>query len=89
MTVYFDRMMELISGARSDRQRAKPGPAPRDRSSDALGRVIAHEVGHFVLRSRDHASNGLMRKVQGADDLIAPDRSRFALWRPTTRVMTP
>lgn len=91
MTVYFDRLIELISGAPAWIANEQHWPrALRDRViGRALGRVIAHEIGHFVLRSRDHASSGLMRRVQGADELIAPDRSRFALWRPATRTMTP
>jgi hypothetical protein len=90
MTVYFDRLMELISGAPIWIANEQHWPrALRDKViGRALGRVIAHEIGHFVLRSRDHASNGLMRRVQGSDELIAPDRSRFALWRPATRTVT-
>lgn len=90
MTVYFDRLMELISGAPTWLANEPHWPrALRDKViGRALGRVIAHEIGHFVLRSRDHASSGLMRRVQGADELIAPDRSRFALWRPSTRTVT-
>lgn len=92
MTVYIDRLMDLISGAPIWLANEQHWPrALRDRViGRALGRVIAHEIGHFVLRSRDHASSGLMRRVQGADELIAPDRSRFALWRPrsTTRTVT-
>lgn len=91
MTVYFDRLMELISVAPIWLANEQHWPrALRDKViGRALGRVIAHEIGHFVLRSRDHASSGLMRRVQGADELIAPDRSHFALWRPSTRTVTP
>jgi hypothetical protein len=47
-----------------------------------LGRVLAHEIGHYVLRSPRHAVDGLMRSVQLADDLVAPSRHRFALTAP-------
>jgi hypothetical protein len=45
----------------------------------ALGRVLAHEIGHYLLRSPQHATDGLMRPLQLADDLISPSRHRFRL----------
>jgi Zn-dependent protease with chaperone function len=47
-----------------------------------LGRVLAHEIGHYVLRSPRHASGGLMASLQFADDLIALSRHRFMLTAP-------
>lgn len=44
----------------------------------ALGRVVAHEVGHIILQSPAHGS-GLMSPVQAGRDLVALDRRRFAL----------
>jgi hypothetical protein len=44
-----------------------------------LGRVLAHEIGHFVLRMPRHTSAGLMRSLQFADELVAPSRRGFAL----------
>ncbi len=44
-----------------------------------LGRALAHEVGHFLLRSRDHSAVGLMRARQPVSDLLAPDRRHFVL----------
>lgn len=37
-----------------------------------LGRAVAHELGHYVLKSRDHAKTGLMRATLRTDELIAP-----------------
>jgi hypothetical protein len=45
----------------------------------ALGRSLAHEIGHFLLRSRDHAPIGLMRARHSINDLIAVERFRFTL----------
>ena len=45
----------------------------------AVGRVLAHELGHYLLRSRTHAPSGLMRAVQNTAELIAGDRETFAL----------
>ena len=44
-----------------------------------LGRVLAHEIGHFVLRMPRHTAAGLMRSLQFADELVAPSRRVFAL----------
>lgn len=44
-----------------------------------LGRVIAHEVGHFLLRSPAHARTGLMRSVQSAAELSSGAPSLFLL----------
>jgi hypothetical protein len=35
--------------------------------SRLLGRVVAHEIGHVLLDSLDHAPEGLMRPDLGAD----------------------
>jgi hypothetical protein len=90
VTVFFDRLMQMITrtpgwivGERRWSRAQREQVVGR-----ALGRVIAHEIGHFVLRTIDHASSGLMRPVHQADELVAPDRSRFPLWRPLTRAVT-
>lgn len=46
-----------------------------------LGRVLAHEIGHFVLRMLGHADVGLMRQVLSANDMVEPSRRGFALSR--------
>jgi hypothetical protein len=46
-----------------------------------LGRVLAHEIGHYVLQSPRHAATGLMKSLQRADDLVAPSRRGFRLSR--------
>src|SRR5262249_50825245 len=38
----------------------------------AVGRVIAHEIGHYLLRTRTHAATGLMRPVHTAGSLVEP-----------------
>lgn len=45
----------------------------------ALGRVLAHEVGHYVLATRTHGTVGLMRSFQRSDELVAPSRAGFRL----------
>jgi len=45
----------------------------------AFGRALAHEIGHYLLRSRQHAAGGLMRATHRSPDLIAPERDGFDL----------
>jgi hypothetical protein len=55
-------------------------PALRDRVlGQIVGRVLAHEIGHFVLRSPRHASRGLMRPIQFMPELIAGTGELFGL----------
>jgi hypothetical protein len=46
--------------------------------SRALGRAIAHEIGHYVLRSTAHSSAGLMRPRFSVADIM-DRRSHFRL----------
>jgi hypothetical protein len=39
-----------------------------------LGRALAHEIGHFLLRKRDHSRGGLMQAHHLVPDLIVEDR---------------
>lgn len=43
----------------------------------AMGRALAHEIGHYLLASKAHADRGLMKAVQTATELFSPDRTRF------------
>ncbi len=45
----------------------------------ALGRVLAHEIGHFLLASSAHTSSGLMRPAFDGRVLGAWDRNAFRL----------
>jgi len=45
----------------------------------AFGRALAHEIGHYLLRSRQHGITGLMRATHRTPDLIAPERQGFEL----------
>jgi hypothetical protein len=42
-----------------------------------LGRAIAHELGHFLFGSADHAPDGLMRAKHRLDDLTSPFTRAF------------
>jgi hypothetical protein len=45
----------------------------------AVGRVLAHEIGHFLLRFPAHHGYGLMRSAFNGRQLAYLDRGKFAL----------
>jgi hypothetical protein len=45
----------------------------------ALGRVLAHEIGHSLLGAPYHDDVGLMRAMFRPDELAGPDRTAFRL----------
>jgi hypothetical protein len=55
-------------------------PLLRERAlGRATGRVIAHEIGHYLLQTTQHDAAGLMRAMHSADDFVEPTRAGFAL----------
>ncbi len=63
------------------RMRVRDMPALQTSSylSRAIGRALAHEIGHYLLRSKAHSSSGLMKAVHSTTDLFASSRARFAV----------
>jgi hypothetical protein len=45
----------------------------------ALGRVLAHELGHYLLAWRQHTPDGLMRSQFRGELLVDPDRRPFQI----------
>jgi hypothetical protein len=81
IALYLPDLVEMIEHANIPGSGADPSPTIlRERAiGRAVGRVLAHELGHYLLRSRTHAVSGLMRAVQNAADLVAAGREAFAL----------
>jgi hypothetical protein len=81
ITVFVADLIELVS--RAHVLGADEGRWPRKLHDlivgRVLGRVLAHEIGHFLLRTRQHTAVGLMRSLQPASDLIEPSRRTFTL----------
>ena len=79
--VFVDRLIRLLEEARL--WPLPPVNWPRGLRERivgrAIGRVLAHEIGHVLLRSKGHADRGLMRAVQRADELVHPARNRYRL----------
>ncbi len=48
----------------------------------ALGRALAHELGHYLLASKGHTPTGLMKGTLTANELFSPERSRLEVTPP-------
>jgi hypothetical protein len=42
-----------------------------------LGRALAHEIGHYLLKSREHTTNGLMKGRRTVQEFIDNERRGF------------
>jgi hypothetical protein len=68
-----------------DRSLAEQPRLLRDRIlGRVLGRAVAHEVGHFLSGSSEHAETGLMRASHRIDHLLAPVHPAFQVAKPAT-----
>jgi hypothetical protein len=47
----------------------------------ALARSVAHEIGHYLLRSKDHTVGGLMRARFTVDEIMTSSLSQYRLQR--------
>jgi len=48
----------------------------------AMGRALAHELGHYLLASKAHSRTGLMRSSMTAVDLFSTVRMRLEITQP-------
>jgi hypothetical protein len=70
----------LMAAVASSRRENSWPAAPHDRVlARVLGRALAHEIGHFLLRSKIHSADGLMRAQQTGIDLMSPGHRGFVL----------
>jgi hypothetical protein len=79
--MYPNAIGALVAGAKlSDHPDAEWPTALKDFTHGrVLGRALAHEIGHFLLRSRQHSDVGLMRTRQSVYDLAGAGRQSFTL----------
>ena len=54
----------------------------------ALGRAFSHELGHYILQSKEHTPQGLMRATWPSEQLLSVDRSGFELSREQREAAT-
>ena len=75
-----DRSIHLSRARADDLVRTTPGLNDKTINSHeillgrALGRALAHELGHYFLQSKAHTSRGLMRRVWSSVDSFAVSR---------------
>jgi hypothetical protein len=81
LTVFFDLLMRFVSRASLMAVTEDRWPqSMRDLVvGRAMGRVVAHEIGHYLFDARQHTPMGLMRAEHRADDLFSPSRAPFTL----------
>jgi hypothetical protein len=53
----------------------------------ALGRAVAHEIGHYLFNTRSHTADGLMRARFETRDLIDPRSPRFEADRASSEIV--
>ncbi len=51
----------------------------------AMGRALAHELGHYLFASKTHTRRGLMQGVRSATEMFAPERVRYEITEPERR----
>jgi hypothetical protein len=53
----------------------------------AIGRALAHELGHYFLASKEHTKYGLMKAHRTATEFFGPDQRSFKLDRAQRSVI--
>lgn len=81
ITLFLDEVLRFVAGARvlGAEEWQWPRLLREQIMGRILGRVLAHEIGHYVLVDRRHTGAGLMRSIQRSDELAAPSRAGFTL----------
>ena len=74
MTASWDVARELVRSAGLSRLADGDTLAAR-----LLGRAVAHELGHYLLKTRNHAARGLMRVAFTVRDVVDDDLTAFSL----------
>jgi hypothetical protein len=81
VAINYGGLLQLVSGLAFLGRREWQWPYTlRDRLiGRALGRVLAHELGHFLLASKRHSTAGLMRSDHRITELVTSDDDAFRL----------
>jgi hypothetical protein len=73
-----EQLLQSLNAGHISQQPGRLNTAPVDLGR-AVGRVLAHEIGHVVLAAPNHQSHGLMRTSFLAEDLVTPARWTYTL----------
>jgi len=81
IVVFYDAMIRLTDTAllRDTPLIAWPNAFRTFILGRVIGRVLAHEIGHFLLQLHGHSAGGLMRAQPSVAELVDANRGRFAL----------
>ena len=71
ITLFEQRAWELICAVAGATAEHWPTSYRELMVGRVLGRALAHELGHYLLQSRQHSATGLMRATQSIADLMA------------------
>jgi len=82
VSLYVDDVDALLAATLGEEVHGWPVAQRDEVEARALGRALAHEIGHYLLRTREHARSGLMRANHEMPSLIAPERRQFSLSAP-------
>jgi hypothetical protein len=82
--VDMSRKAGVLATVFADRVRALAAAADID-EAELLGRVIAHEISHLLLGTRDHGTHGLMRGAWKAGELTQQRPADWLLSRAEGR----
>lgn len=86
--VSFSNAVALLQDVKGAAEEFRLTAAERDALlSRALGRALAHELGHYLLGSREHTRTGLMQTARPATDFFEPGHGRFAIARFQERIV--
>jgi len=79
----YTNAVTLLHGAQRTLGRVDSMPPAQQNTylSRALGRALAHELGHYLFASRQHTADGLMRARHTSDNLFGPSRRPFSIDR--------
>jgi hypothetical protein len=69
--------MQLVDS--TDTLRSRPTTYKEMLAERALGRALAHELGHYLMGSKVHSPSGLMKGRRLADEFFSPARTGFTL----------
>jgi hypothetical protein len=79
--IYYDAVERALDLLSFDERRSVLGYShvAYDDLGRALGRILAHEIGHVLLAAPNHQRHGLMRAQFAAGDLLVRDRGQYSL----------